>query len=237
MEEAGMYGYGYYSTYGVYRAFNSLPAVLGVSLIIFAIVGVLMMALFLPMRKADRYKGFVRSLYNFFNFNSFWISPIIKVLYIALLGVCLVGGIYMLFVRFVYGLAILAAGVVLRLFFEMTMLFLNMRDQLTKINWYLGKLTGVNDAVPPPQQPDFGAFGQRLEDRFRTNNSQPQQPAYPAAAPNQMPPQARPAQETAQNTPPVQTAVQLPAARFCQNCGAPIAADNIFCERCGNKTV
>lgn len=234
MEEVDMYGLGY--GYSYYRMLDSLSTVLVVSLIIFAIVGILMMALFLPMKKAGRYKGFARTLYDFFNFNSFWISPIIKVLYITISGTCLVCGIYMLFAGSINGLLILALGIVVRLFFEMTMLFLNMRDQLSKINWYLGKLTDDKDTVLPSRQPDLGAFGQRLEDKFGSMNTWPNQPANPAAAPNQMPPQASPAQEAVQNTPPVQTEQQS-AARICQHCGAPITADHVFCKKCGNKTV
>ncbi|MBQ3331611.1 MAG: zinc-ribbon domain-containing protein [Ruminococcus sp.] len=55
-------------------------------------------------------------------------------------------------------------------------------------------------------------------------NAVPQPMQQPAAQPAPM--QAQPVRQ------PVQS---VPQARFCVNCGAPVAPDTAFCTRCGNK--
>lgn len=141
-------GYSDYSGYLGYSGYvdqsaNTMQQVMLISMIIFLVIGIVVVALFLPMRNAGKYKGFPKALYNFFNFNVFWLSPIIKIFYIGILGACIVTGFYVMFAdSFWQGLILIASGFIMRILFEMTMLFLNIRDQIVKTNWYLSKLTG-----------------------------------------------------------------------------------------------
>jgi uncharacterized membrane protein len=51
-------------------------------------------------------------------------------------------------------------------------------------------------------------------------------------APQQQPYAPQPYSYT---TPPTQSTTQQPAARFCPNCGSPVAPDAIYCSHCGKQ--
>ena len=145
---------------GAYRTANAialLPIVLGVTLILSLIGAVLLLVLFLPRKNANRFTGFAGHLYHFLNFHSFWISPILKILCMTLMGMLILSGLYvMVAISFFTGLLMIALAAVVRLIYEMGYLFYSMREQLVRSNDYLRKIAGEPAPEPPaPPQPAY----------------------------------------------------------------------------------
>lgn len=144
------------SAYRAANAISSLPTVLGVTLILSLIGAILLLVLFLPKKNENRFTGFAGRLYHFLNFHSFWISPILKTLCIALMGTLILSGLYVMFaISFFAGLLMIALAAVVRLLYEMGYLFYSMREQLVRSNDYLRMIAGEPAPEPPvsPQKP------------------------------------------------------------------------------------
>jgi len=117
--------------FGVSRGINGVLITTG---IIGLIVGILALFIFLPKKNKDNYTGFLKYLYDFFNFDKFWFLSVFKVLFIAIAFMCLVGGFICLFIHFVTGLTIILAGVFFRLISEVTMVLMNIGNNVSEIN-------------------------------------------------------------------------------------------------------
>lgn len=132
--------------YGYYNPRSSIDTILLVCFILSFITAIVLLAAFLPKSKQHRYSGFTKSLYNFFNFQSFWISPIIKLLYMTMAFTLVLSGFIILFIEPLVGLGFLIVGVIIRLFFETGYILYAILDQLTILNRKFGPAPGP--AIP-----------------------------------------------------------------------------------------
>lgn len=122
------YNYGYYNTMST---INIILFVLGVCALIAAIVVALV---FLPEKNRQKYTGFAAKLYKFLNFEILWISQILKVLFMALSAVMLVGGLIILFIEPLTGLGCIIGSITIRIGFEFGFILLSMRNYLARIS-------------------------------------------------------------------------------------------------------
>lgn len=120
--------------YGYYNPAGSVITVLIVCFFVSLIAAIVLMAAFLPKSKQYRYNGFAKSLYHFFNFNTYWISPIIKILYMTVAFTCVIGGLITLFMQPLLGIGLMLFGVIVRIFYEMGYILYAIFDQLSQLN-------------------------------------------------------------------------------------------------------
>lgn len=171
------------------------------------ILGIVLLFVFLPAKNKTRYRGAAKWLYDFLNFNQFWLSSIIKVLFIAAATACLLGGFITLFIQPLAGLTLMLSTVVVRLIYELIMLLLSIRENTAQINdaaQHIARQMGapVSSPVPP---------------------AAPSMPAQAPPMPQSTPVQAPPAEPVA------------PAQPVCPNCGSVNAPGSAFCISCGTK--
>lgn len=181
-----MFNYGY-----------TAPAVGGIILVLAVlglILGIVLLAVFLPARNRGRYTGGAKWLYDFLNFNKYWLSSIIKVLYIAATVVCVLGGFICLFIQPLTGLAMIISAVVVRLVYELIMVLLSIRENTAQLNDNILRMS-----PQPPQNQGFA----------------PPAPPAPSAAPA---PSSAPAPVQCPNcgTP------NGPGSAFCIKCGTKL---------------
>lgn len=121
-----------------YSSFNALAgaAAVGIILIVVSVIAtVLLLLLFMKPAKARSYTGKARWLYDLLSFRQFWLGSILKVLYIFTTIYLILYGIYMLFVSFGLGLALLLLGPVLaRVVYEMLLLLFSIYHELKEMN-------------------------------------------------------------------------------------------------------
>lgn len=111
---------------------NSLDIV---AIIIALIIAVVAMFVIVPDRKREKFKGFMRTLHDFFNFKKLWIEWIFKSLYIACTLFCIIDGLLNIFSDFGAALLIMIGGVlVVRIVFEISILFILLVQNTIDIN-------------------------------------------------------------------------------------------------------
>jgi len=126
---------------------GAISIVLLITGIIGLIAGIVALFIFLPKKNRYRYNGFLKYLYDFFNFDIYWFISVFKVLFIALAFMCVVGGAICLFIHFLSGLGIILAGVLFRLLSEVTMIIMNIGHNVSEIN------TKIAKPKPPQKTP------------------------------------------------------------------------------------
>ncbi len=138
--------------YGSYHTINTISIVLAV---IGLVLGIVLLFVFLPAKNRGRYSGGAKWLYDFLNFNRYWLSSIIKVLYIAATVVCVVGGFIALFISPLTGLIMLVSVVGIRLVYELIMILLSIRENTAQLNDTMLRMAGGIPAAPyaPPVPP------------------------------------------------------------------------------------
>ncbi|MEZ4357708.1 MAG: hypothetical protein R2876_03650 [Eubacteriales bacterium] len=125
----------YYSyNYGYYNALAAIPIILFILSICAFIAALVLIIVFLPEKNRNKYTGFAAKLYKFLNFESLWISPILKVLFMTVSVVFLIGGLIILFIEPLVGLMMIVSSVVVRILFEANFILLSMRDYLGRIS-------------------------------------------------------------------------------------------------------
>ncbi len=177
--------YGYSSAVGV---IIPVLAVLGL------VLGIVLLVVFLPAKNRGRYTGGAKWLYDFLNFNKYWLSSIIKVLYIAATVVCVLGGFICLFIQPLMGLSMIVSVVVVRLIYELIMVLLSIRENTAQLNDNMLRMSG---APQPPQNQGFA--------------SQPV-PPVPYSVPNAPEPVECPSCGT----------INAPGSAFCIKCGTKL---------------
>lgn len=162
--------------------------------------------IFLPKASRERMGNGGRFFHDLFNFRHFFIGDILKFVYIFLTVSTILEGIYVLIEVGGEGLLIMLLGpVVIRLAYELIMMFISLVENVSDINKKLkGQPTQAPQAptapfTPPVQEPvDYASF------------VKPVTPVTPA-----------------------EQAPQQEKAVFCTNCGAKCEADSRFCISCG----
>jgi hypothetical protein len=129
------------------RGLMAIPTILLIVFVLSLIAAIILLVVFLPKRNEYRYTGFAKKLYDFLNFNTFWISPIIKLMYMIMAFTLVLGGFIILFIMPLMGLAFMISGILIRLLFETGYILYSIFDQLRQINLKMGP--GKEDAAPP----------------------------------------------------------------------------------------
>ena len=129
--------------------FGAMGIVLAVCAILGLIAGIVMLAVFLPSKNRGRYRGAAGWLYDFLNFNKYWITALLKLLNIILAVVCLLGGFICLFIQPIVGLGLMVGYIIYRMLLELVMVTLNIRDNVSNIDDKLSRL-GLPGIAPPP---------------------------------------------------------------------------------------
>ncbi len=144
--------------YGSWQTVNTITIVLG---IMGLVLGIVLLFAFLPAKNRGRYTGGVKWLYDFLNFNKYWLSSIIKVLYIASTVVCVLGGFICLFIMPTTGLIMLVSAIGVRLVYELIMVMLSIRENTAQLNDTMLRFTGgapvQSQGFAPPSQPNMPA--------------------------------------------------------------------------------
>lgn len=119
-----MYPYSYH--YEFY--YGNQITFLAVAILVAVILSVVLYFTFLNKKNEGKYEGIAKKIYNFFNFNKFYVEDILKLVYIISAAVLTVVGVTILFSQsFIAGLLILIAGnVALRIGYELIMMFIIM---------------------------------------------------------------------------------------------------------------
>lgn len=109
-----------YSYYYYYDFLESMP----IAVLVAVILGIVMYFTFLRKENEDKYTGWKKTVYDFFNFNKFYTEEIMKVVYILVTAAFVVIGAMLLFVEPVTGFLLLTLGnVALRVSYELIMMF------------------------------------------------------------------------------------------------------------------
>lgn len=137
------YGFGY--GFGPFQTINTVVIILA---IIGLILGIVLLFVFLPAKNRGRYTGGAKWLYDFLNFNRYWLSSIIKVLYIAATVVFLLGGFICLFISPLTGLIMLVSAIGVRLVYELIMVLLSIRENTAQLNDTMLRMAGGQPAQP-----------------------------------------------------------------------------------------
>jgi len=127
--------------YSSYRSVEDLITIVIVCAVVGLIGGIALLAAFLPASNRGRFFGFTKWLYNFLNFNSFWITTLVKLLNIIILTICFLGGLIILFIVPTLGLILFVAGVIFRILLELTMVTLSIHSNVSNIDSKLSNLT------------------------------------------------------------------------------------------------
>ncbi len=113
-----MYSPIYY--YG-YTALRALP----IALMVAIILGVVLYCTFLRKENEGKFTGWKEVVYNFFNFNKFYLEEIMKLCYVLITAVLVVLGVFVLFLEPATGIIILILGnVAVRISYELIMMFI-----------------------------------------------------------------------------------------------------------------
>jgi uncharacterized membrane protein len=120
-------------------------------LVLGAIAATVLMTAVLPSHKRAELSPAMQKVHDFFNFKTFWMSGILKVLYIVSTTVALCAGLYLLTLEPLQGLLFLIlAPVLLRLLYEAAYLFLSIRSEVREINRKLDQTGPSPDADGEP---------------------------------------------------------------------------------------
>ncbi len=145
MDIPDVFDYGYDFGYSPFQTMNTVVIILAV---IGLILGIVLLFVFLPAKNRGRYTGGAKWLYDFLNFNRYWLSSIIKVLYIAGTVVCVLGGFICLFISPLTGLIMLVSAVVVRLVYELIMVMLSIRENTAQLNDTMLRMAGGQPVQP-----------------------------------------------------------------------------------------
>ena len=136
-----MYPYNYsYEYYYTGRLTCMVVAILAA-----VILSVVLYFTFLRKKNEGKYKGFTEKIYNFFNFNKFYVEEILKLVYIVSAAVLTVVSLVSLFSpAFFIGLITLILGnVALRIAYELIMMFIIICRKTVSVDKKLDKIAAA----------------------------------------------------------------------------------------------
>lgn len=213
---ADMFG----GSFGYYNAAANVASAVGTVLIVSFILALLVAVFFLPQRNRGRFSPVLDKIYNFLNFNVYWLTWIIKILFTATAIFLLIMGIYVMFaLSFWAGLLLIISILLVRVVYESIYAILSIRDNVEEMN---RRMRGDAPEDDTPVQPDprgssgfsfrgFAQHGPRKQEQADT--------AAPASDP----------------VPAEQMKTAETESAFCTNCGAELRAGGMFCANCGAK--
>lgn len=126
-----------YSYYYYYDMLEAMP----IAILVAIILGVVLYVTFLKKKNEDKYTGWKKTVYDFFNFNKFYTEEIMKLVYVMLTAAFVVVGLFMLFIDLAMGLILLILGnVALRVSYELVMMFVILCRKTVSIDRKLDKV-------------------------------------------------------------------------------------------------
>lgn len=154
-----MYPYYYY-----YDIMSAMP----IAILVAIILGIVLYFTFLKKENEDKYTGWKKVVYDFFNFNKFYAEDIMKLVYVMLTAAFVVIGVFMLFVNIGTALILLVLGnVALRVSYELIMMFVILCRKTVSIDKKLDKVVAFygDDFDEGDCDGDCGACDSECEDR------------------------------------------------------------------------
>lgn len=135
-----MFTYPFSQSYGYYYSSN-LEAV-GVAILVAMILAVVFYFTFLSKKNEGKFKGFAAKVYNFFNFNKFYVEDVLRLIYVVSVAFLLVVSLAVLFsASFIAGLLLLVLGnVALRIGYELIMMFIILCRKTVSVDKRLEKI-------------------------------------------------------------------------------------------------
>lgn len=135
-----MLTYPFSQSYGYYYSIN-LEAV-GVAILVAMILAVVFYFTFLDKKNEGKFKGFAAKVYNFFNFNKFYVEDVLRLIYVVSVAFLLVVSLAVLFsASFIAGLLLLVLGnVALRIGYELIMMFIILCRKTVSVDKRLEKI-------------------------------------------------------------------------------------------------
>ena len=135
-----MLTYPFSQSYGYYYSSN-LEAV-GVAILVAMILAVVFYFTFLSKKNEGKFKGFAAKVYNFFNFNKFYVEDVLRLIYVVSVAFLLVVSLAVLFsASFIAGLLLLVLGnVALRIGYELIMMFIILCRKTVSVDKRLEKI-------------------------------------------------------------------------------------------------
>ncbi len=201
--------------YGYYGGLGNIASAAGPILIVSAVLALLLAIFFLPKRNQGKFSPVLNKLYNFMNFNVYWLTYIIKFLYAALSIYLFIMGIYTMFaVNFWAGIMLILSIFVVRVIFESLYAMFSIRNNVEDINRKMGTGSGGSPYIPTAPQNGGG---------------------YTASAPREPQRQGQQSQAAPTYAPPAPEPEPEPDPNKCTNCGATIREGAMFCANCGAK--
>lgn len=129
-----MYPYSYY--YG----YSSKATIFVIAILVAVILAVVFYFTFLSKKNEGKFTGAKEKIYNFFSFNRFYAEDVLKLLYVVSAAVVTVIGLVQLFSG-ITGLVILIVGnVVLRVCYELVMMFIILCRKTVSVDKKLEKI-------------------------------------------------------------------------------------------------
>lgn len=111
--------------YSYYYGYSNAATAMVIGVMVAIILGVVLYFTFLSKKNEGKFTGAKEKIYNFLNFNKFYLEEISKLLYAVMTSVVTVLGIILLFVNFPVGFMLLVIGnIVLRITYEAVMMFI-----------------------------------------------------------------------------------------------------------------
>ena len=142
-----------YWSYTYYYMGNSLTFII-IALLVAVILAVVLFFTFMSKKNEGKFTGAKGKLYNFLCFNKFYVEDILKLLYVVSAVVVTVLGVVMLFESFLVGLLLLIVGnVLLRVSYELIMMFIILCRKTVSIDRKLGADAAAKPADEPAAKP------------------------------------------------------------------------------------
>ena len=136
-----MLTYPFSQSYGYYYSSN-LEAV-GVAILVAMILAVVFYFTFLNKKNEGKFKGFAAKVYNFFNFNKFYVEDVLRLIYVISVALLLVVSLAVIFsASFIGGLLLLVLGnVAMRIGYELIMMFIILCRKTVSVDKRLEKIS------------------------------------------------------------------------------------------------
>lgn len=127
--------------YNSYYYYSNLVTALSIGAIVAVIVALVVYFTFMKKENEGKFSGAKEVVYNYLNFNRFYLEDIVKLLYVICSAVLTVVGIILLFADFLTGIIIAVLGnVALRISYELLMMFVILCKKSASIDKKLSKI-------------------------------------------------------------------------------------------------
>lgn len=241
--------YNYFNSFA--RAYGSAQItgiVSTICWIVALVVALVLFFAFLSPRNEGKFHGFLGWVYEFLNFRKLMLEAVLRIIYMVVAVFLLLFGLAYIFIglgnigqNLLTGLGIAVLGnVVVRLLYELIMLFVLICRNVADINRKLGNGTNGHARPQPPVQMPIQPQPQQTPPQNQASQVQAQAPQTQGQPTQQQLPE-QPAEQLPQQPdmyiPPVQNAAVSPNAAvvFCRNCGKQFHADQGPCPYCGTE--